>query len=212
MNEYVPGMVYINLLKLVEYRGAKLIGDPLTQNTLSQKLNHSEFVTISAERTDPDDIRGRGKFDIVLIAPKSKYATKSAEFKKLLKIIHKTKDKNEFLFISEEIMTNYIHKQIAIFRAENPGIIVESQLYDIFMLELPKHSSIPRHELVSTQTIDNFCISNYTLKQRLAKILHTDPMAIWLGIRPGMCVKIYRLSETVGMSIEYKICIKTPKK
>jgi DNA-directed RNA polymerase subunit H (RpoH/RPB5) len=209
MEVYVPGEVYNNLVKMMGYRGVKLSAEPLTPDLVVQKLNHYEYVTIGGTR-GKDDPRGEATVIIILIAPNSKYSSKSGDFKKLLKGLPKTKpgENLEVVFISEFALTIHIKKQIAAYRNENPKILLEDHDYEIFMLELPKHECVPEHTIATEEEIAKFCKIHFKDRERFPKILQSDPQAVWLGLRPGMCVRVRRISETAGYSYIYRICSK----
>ncbi len=209
MEEFIPGQVYENLIKMCGYRGIKLTGEPLDSGTVVQKINHYEFVTISGSRP-ANDIRGPATTIIILIAPKSKYSTKSVEFKKLLKGLPKVKEGEnlEVMFVSDVPLTVHIEKHLRQFKDENPKIILEDHNYSIFLIETPKHSSVPLHKIAPIAEVEWFCRRYYKNKDNFPRILQSDPQAVWLGLRPGMVVKIYRISETAGIAIAYRICVR----
>lgn len=212
MDEYDPVLVYGNLVKmLTNYRRVKLSAPAMDSDSVAQKLNHYEFVTISGTRDEMQgDPRGKAKVITILIAPNSKYSGKSGDFKKLFKELPKTNpgESLEVIFVSDADFTSHIKKHIQQFRIENPTIIVEDHNYEIFLIEVPAHTLVPKHIVVSNEEIDTFCRLYYMSKDRFQKILQSDPQAVWLGLRPGMCVKIIRDSETAGTAPVYRICVK----
>lgn len=209
MEIYVPGEVYTNLVKMMEYRGIKLSTPPLTPDTVVQKLNHYEFVMLSGTR-GKEDSRGAADTTVILIAPNSKYSGKSGDFKKLLKYLPKVQPgvRLEVIFVSEYELTTHIKKQILAFKQENPDIHIENYDYEIFMLENPKHVSVPPHSIPSEEEVSEFCRLHYKDRTTFPKILQSDAQAVWLGLRPGMVVKIDRVSETAGRAIAYRYCVK----
>lgn len=203
MDEYIPGHVYTNIVKMAEYRGIVLSSAALDKSEVVQKLNHFEFVTISGKRGDVLTM-------MILIAPSSKYATKSGDFKKLLKGLPKIKEseKLDVVFVSEYALTIHIRKQILAFRTENPRIHIENHDYELFLIEIPKHSSVPKHVIPSAEEVEEFCNMHYTNPANFPKILQSDAVAVWIGLRPGMVVKVYRISETAGSAVVYRVCVK----
>jgi len=208
METFLPGRVYENLIKMTRYRNIKLSEEPLSTDTVVTRLNHYEFLLISGKRTN--DMRGDATVHIVLIAPGSIYATKSPGFKKLLKALPKNikGEKTEVIFISEEALTVHIKKVILSHKKTNPGLLIESHNYAIFEIETPKHESVPPHFVATDEEVNEFCTTRYTSREYFPKILQSDPQAVWLGLRPGMVVRVERLSETAGISIAYRYCIR----
>ncbi|QYB17659.1 DNA-directed RNA polymerase subunit h [Pacmanvirus S19] len=209
MNDYEPGLVYNNLVKMMNYRGVKLNSEPFDSDALVQKLNHYEFATIVGTR-DKSDPRGAATVIAVLIAPKSKYANTSGNFKKLLSNLPKVRDDQnlDVIFVSEMPLTIHIKKLMIVHRLKNPKVMLEDHSYEMFLIEKPKHASVPLHIIATDKEINDFCNKYKKNKNDFGKILQSDVQAVWLGLRPGMCVKIIRISENAGNAIAYRICIK----
>jgi DNA-directed RNA polymerase subunit H (RpoH/RPB5) len=191
---------------MLQYRNLNNTGNEMPKQKLIESLNNYEYVTCTGSRPQTD-IRPAADAKIILIAPGSKYANKTPEFKKLIKMLMKEKNFNELMFVSEQPLTIHIKKYLIEFKASNPTIYVEDYSYDLFLIELPKHASACPHEIVSKETIDKWCYDHYTLPERLSLILSGDPQAVWIGLRPGMVCRIVRLSETAGSAITYRYCI-----
>lgn len=208
MEEFVPGQVYNNLVKMMAYRGVTISSDIADSSEVMQRLNHYEFIIISGVR-GPEDSRGAAAVVIVLIAPDSKYSAKSGDFKKLLSKLPKPQQgyNLEIIFVSPDELTPHIVRKIKSFQAENPNVSVEAHVYKLFMLEAPKHAQVPKHVILLPEEIDEFCDIEFVSKKHFQKINRDDCQAIWLGLKPGMVVKIYRVSETAGESIGYRLCI-----
>lgn len=208
MELYAPGEVYTNLNQMMIRRGVVLADPELSTDQVAQKLNHYEFVTIAGTRpaTDP---RGKATVVSVLIAPNSKYSNKTGDFKKLLKGLPKTNDTLDVIFVSEKTLTVHIKKQLETFKKENPSIIVEDHDYNLFIIDPMRHVSVPPHSLATDEEIDKFCHMYCTTRDRLPKIIQSDPIAVWLGLRPGMVVAIGRRSLTAGMAEAYRYCVKS---
>ena len=54
---YVPGEVYVNIIKMLNYRGVKLDEATLAPDEVVKKLNHFEYIKVTGTRKD-DDPRG----------------------------------------------------------------------------------------------------------------------------------------------------------
>jgi DNA-directed RNA polymerase subunit H (RpoH/RPB5) len=201
--------VYTNLVKMLAYRNVVQVGSALTMDDLAQRLNNLEYVTINGTR-GADDVRGAATVIIVLIAPGSKYSAKSAEFKKIIKGLPKTKpgEQLEVIFVSSESLTSHIKRYIDKHRAANTSLRIEHYDYSFFLIEAPRHVSVPRHTVATREEVEAYCKYFYTTKERFPMIREsTDPQAVWLGLRPGMVVRIERPSDTAGFAVVYRRCV-----
>lgn len=202
--------IYSNLFLMINYRGAEPSSPKLTQEVFTKTLNNDEYVVIEAIRKNTD-VRGAACVHICMIDKKSKYSTKSSDFDKLINDIIKTakisKDMSlEIPVISDTLETSHIKKKIANIHESHSNVFIEYLSHEIFLIELPKHILVPKHEIISLKETDELCKRLFINKMYFQRILSTDPMAIWLGIKPGMFVKITRLSDLCGLEIAYRIC------
>ena len=75
------------------------------------------------------------------------------------------------------------------------------------MVNITEHSYVPKHILLNDEE-KNMLLKRYKIKDnQLPKILITDPMARYLGLRKGNVVKIIRDSETSGKYVTYRITV-----
>lgn len=207
MDNFLPGQVYTNLVKMAKYRNIELEGDDLNQTTLAQKLNQFEHVIQKGTRAGSDP-RGAAVVCFILVAPGSDFAAKSSDFKKMLKNLPKPKGgvNLEAVVVSEFPLTTHIKKYLLEYN-NLPNVMVEDYDYSVFMIEAPLHECVPRHTIATEQEVSQFCREHFTTKERFPKIVQGDIQAIWLGLRPGMVTKIERVSETAGKAIAYRYCI-----
>lgn len=215
MTDSVPWQVYENLIKMFGYRNCNFIGKKLDATTFSEKLNYAGYIILEGRRDAPVpdapvsvtfvDKREKN-ISVILIAPDSSYATKTPEFKKLLpKIQVKKGETNNVVFVTANGLTNPIIKSLPSF-VEASGAYVEHYDYDMFKIEKPCHSSIPPHVILGEDEAIEFENAFRIVRKDNLKIARTDVMAVWLGLRQGMIVKIYRASETAGEMIAYRLC------
>jgi len=204
MEEYTPYTVYENVIKMFGYRNITASSAQLSKDDVSQALNNNYYLLINGAR-DAHDQRGEATVLVVLMAPDNTYASKSAEFKRVMRMFPKTSP--EVIFVAPAAHSLAIAKQIEKNKATLAGVAIESLSYSLFMIELPKHVLVPRHELVPEAEVTKFCHDHYIDRKQFPAIAASDPQAIWLGLRPGMCVRIYRQSNSVGILPVYRICV-----
>lgn len=207
MDLYQPGLVYSNVRTMFKNRGAVPTDEELNEPELIQKINHREYVMTSAIRP-PSDPRGEAVIVAVIIDENSRIAKATAQLEKILAIAIKQKKPNvplEILLITKEPMQDRLMKREDIVPE---GVSISNHPYTIFLLDITKHVSAPRHELVPDAEVAEFCARYHTAKEYFSKLPMSDPQAIWLGLRPGMVVRIIRASETAGEAPIYRICIR----
>lgn len=71
-----------------------------------------------------------------------------------------------------------------------------------------KHEIVPPHTKLS-QSEGNEIMEKYMIKSKLQMpmILHTEPVAKWLGLKQGDIVRIDRYNQNSGVSYYYRCCI-----
>lgn len=209
MWEYEPLTVYNNLIEMTKYRNIELKSPVMAEEEVIKKLNHNEYIIIDGVRSDKD-IRGAIKLYIILIAPNSDFAGKTASFKEMMKVLPKNDSKNnvEIMIISENGLTIHIKKYLAILRKESSLFLINEYNYEIFTIEIPKYVGTSHHEIMSNEEVEDFCSLHNTDPNRFPEIREDDPYAVWIGLRPGMVVRVHRISDTAGKSIAYRYCIK----
>ena len=106
---------------------------------------------------------------------------------------------------SSESVLNSVRKYIA--KDDNPLL----QIFDIRNIQVDKslHVKVPRHRILTSkeasQLETRFNISKP--RDQLPWIDSQDPMAKWIGARPGDIVEIIRFSESAGAASYYRYCV-----
>ena len=87
----------------------------------------------------------------------------------------------------------------------NKELQVEIFTINELIVNITEHELVPQHILLSKEDKD-LLLKRYKIKEnQLPKILVTDPVARFLGLKRGDVVKIIRVSETAGRYITYRI-------
>lgn len=208
MFEYEPGVVYENLiLMLTKYRGATLSSNALSPADLQLRMNRHGYAHVVATRVaSEDDPRGAATIHVLLVAPGHDYSNKAPKFKMMLAAIAPSTS-NEIIVVTSNGITSHIKKVIEEYNAKNTGIIYDYD-YHLFIIEVPKHNSCEHHELVSHAAADKLTNYSYSSREDYPKIKSTEAHGVWLGLRPGMFVRITRASKSAGVTILYRVCVK----
>lgn len=217
MSEYIPGNVYKNLQQLYKYRKITPTEDFLSIDEFSQQLTYHEFILMRGIRHmrktdylyDTNNKNDKINVFIILISPTSNKALKTQDFKKLLNTIPSgIPNGADIIIVSRDLLKIQLTKYIKNLHDVIKHYHYEYYSYNSFLIEFPKHVSIPKHEIANDDEINDFCNKYKKQKNTLPKICESDPGCIWIGARFGDVVKITRPSETSGYAIAYRVVIK----
>jgi len=83
----------------------------------------------------------------------------------------------------------------------------EHFLISELIVNITHHELVPKHVLASDEEKESI-LKKFKIKEsQLPKIMTTDPVAKYLGLKKGQIVKIIRNSETAGLHIAYRAVI-----
>ena len=89
----------------------------------------------------------------------------------------------------------------------NIELQVECFNISVLMVNITEHAYVPKHILLTEEQKKDL-MKRYRIKEnQLPKILRTDPVAKYLGLKRGDVVKIIRSSETAGKYVTYRITV-----
>ena len=123
--------------------------------------------------------------------------------KSFIKILYESK-MNEGLIIISGKMSPQAKSKIQEIKNE---LLIEIFTLTELTVNITEHELVPKHILLSLKEKEDL-LKRYRIKDsQLPKILISDPVARYLGLKRGDVVKIERKSETAGKYITYRIAI-----
>ena len=121
--------------------------------------------------------------------------------KQYLNLMRETKVNSGIIIISGKLSQQAKQKVQEI----NKELQVEIFTGNELVVNITEHELVPKHILLSKEDKE-ILLKRYKIKEnQLPKILVTDPVARFLGLKRGDVVKIIRVSETAGRYITYRI-------
>lgn len=105
---------------------------------------------------------------------------------------------------SDNVLIQFINKLYA------EGKFVQFYGLQNFLFNISKHIYVPKHRIMKSKTeINELLIGLHTTIDKLPRILREDPMAKFIGAKPGDLIHIKGLYETTGFINKYRLCVDT---
>lgn len=211
-----PHLVYTNALIMLKSRGFTVTSQVDDNTAVTKKLVQPGYVTISGTR-EASDVRGAAKTTVVVIAPESKYAAKTPDFRKLIQSVKSSSApvssdlskgtydaRFEILVFTDQAISPQMKKMVV--TEISSTISIECYDYGMCSTNKQEHDFYATHQILSNQEATKLLESIYSKKSSIPTINDYDTQAVWLGLRKGMVVMIHRVSESAGGSITYRLC------
>jgi DNA-directed RNA polymerase subunit H (RpoH/RPB5) len=125
------------------------------------------------------------------------------------KLIEESKTAHFVLIVHEKPSSQTLPQLLAKDEELLPlGGMLQCFLHRELFINPTRHHMVPKHERLEEaqvkELMDFFQIKS---KAQLPSIHRSDPIAVWLGLRPGDVVRITRVSPTSGESFYYRCCV-----
>lgn len=105
---------------------------------------------------------------------------------------------------SNNVLVNFINKLYT------EGKFVQFYGLQNFLFNISKHIYVPKHRIIKSKTeIKELLEKFHTSIDKMPRILREDPMAKFIGAKPGDLIHIKGLYETTGFVNKYRLCVET---
>jgi DNA-directed RNA polymerase subunit H (RpoH/RPB5) len=211
-----PYSVHKNLLRLCAFRGATS-PKPFEEAVFAATMTDPGYAIIVSDRPD-SDIRGGARLVIIQFAPsfmgESAPRFKSVMMGVLAKASAGTSARMmatiELIIVTTGEPKGPVKNAAEAMRASAPeGTRITTEVYQStkFAIVVPDHVMVPHHRILSDGDAKRICEQLHISPSDLPVIRSDDPVAIWIGLRPRMIVRVDRLVETVGIDVIYQRCV-----
>ena len=120
----------------------------------------------------------------------------------LKKVVGTYKDENiNLILLLREKENSTVTKELERKQYENVEIFLKKNM----MFNITHHEIVPRHILLNQEEVDMILKQYQTTRAQLPKLLTTDPVAKYYGMKAGDVCKIIRQSPMTGESYYYRI-------
>lgn len=230
---YPPNIIISMIInEFFKYRNITLDGNKsFSSDEINADMDKIGYVQIEGTNKNPRGIRDK----IIVIVMKSNdnknNTTSDMKFiKNIIQLVKNTEYYKQnkldefFLILNKEHFGKKNFEDIVneLYAEQKGGLDIKGEKpyysifpYEKFVVNVPESNIIPRHELMSTEEVDDLLTFNRCSYTDIMVILTNEVSIIWNGGRPGQMVKIYRNSESALISIAYRRIeshIKIPEK
>lgn len=195
------------LTEMLEYRGYDISNiSPFTTFTGTDKLDK---LSINLSKNGKELIQVH--YEVESTRTNHKKLTKRIEdIISKLESPEKSKDLT-IIFLVRDGMTPSVKEAIRLL-SQKYGVFIQIFPIRNLMYNCTKHKSVPQHiritkteyEVYLQDFLDSLHIESL---ENLPKIFDTDPVAMFIGLRPGEMCKIIRPSMSAGEHIVYRYCV-----
>lgn len=210
-------LVHKNLQKLCVYRGAQP-RKVIDESAFISSMTNPGYSIIMSIRPD-SDVRGGARI-IILQFSFTTPDTKQQYIKAISTAIliatedsgsaagTKSTEAREVIVVTPDEPVSALYSALEIMRA-SASARTTFEVYPMtkFMIVVPEHIMVPRHDILREPEIAQLCDTLHIARNTLPIIRSDDPVAIWLGLRPRMVVRVHRFVDTVGIDIAYQRCV-----
>ena len=181
--------------------------ETLKEILLARGHKGSEFDTVAS----PLDDTVMYTFDTILVIMSQKARLTEKEIGNFLAYADDNNYKSSMIIVTlsrpSEAIIQYLRDYIA-----NPGNML-IQIFEIAHLQfnISKHRKVPRHTLLKDEDIQNLKKTySWWDSLKFRRIDSQDPMAKWVGARPGDVIEVEGLCPVSASNKHWDLCVANP--
>ena len=144
-------------------------------------------------------------FGGVLIIYSTKYRVLMNEFNNFINFAKDNGYNNGVIIVSESTTSEKVLNALINYIANKDNQLVQIFVYRSLYFNISKHRFVPTHKLL-TSAEKTEVLKKYSA-ERLSRIESQDPMAKYIGARPGDIVEITGMCETTAWNERFRICV-----
>lgn len=183
-------IVYDNLRTMMLFQKRQIVEEP---GDVIRELKTREYVVLQGTATSTSP-----PLRCVLLAPDTNYATKTADFKKMMTSVEAGAGDSRLMIVSSEPLTKNIMRVIG---------TASAHVYDLFMTVVPRHNTYfndGEFRFTVTRDVPDSLRERYVTARQLECISVADPLAVWCGLQVGDIFEFDALCETTGVCTRIK--------
>jgi len=170
---------------------------------LSENIDFEEFIIKYNNKNLDIHILDENKGNIYIHFHNEPKSIAKSDLKNLISgLIQKYEDENiKIIILLKEKGNGSILKEL--FKEENKNVEIFMNKNMIF--NITQHEYVPKHIILSKEEEDEVLEKYNTSKNKLPKMLKTDPIARYYGMKNDQICKIIKKSPEVGEAIYYRL-------
>lgn len=192
-----------------------------TVNEMLQERNYSEIVAGNVCKTLEEFQEANGGKHVETIDKRTFNFISQDKNKKSCILVNFSSDESigikHITVIHERMMEGNIQHCILVYPnavtssakkyvEKTPKIRVELFAENELYVNIMKHERMPNFRVFSDKEKSQFLQKTDLDENQLPRIMSTDPVARYLGLRRGAILEIIRKSETAGLYVLYRLC------
>ena len=168
---------------------------PHSNDIVISAIEESGYYKIEAVNQDK-----KSHMTILICSEKANCSLKKDDFMKMISKVDFTVTTDLLIILGNEIYEKktYILQEIANLQTAHEAVYIRAWPYKRFVIPICSHEEIPKHILIPTEEVKEFCKLENLTPSALPIILESDPPIVWLGGKRGQYVKVEVFSHTAG--------------